>query len=93
MELPQKLTVQEYRTEYTDRQVPVTAGNLPIPAKLPVNRWDATLIFGGLSNFLCPMYQYQFPMYVSFPGWIFFCLLRSSSAAPRQQHPQSKIQF
>jgi hypothetical protein len=29
-------------------------------------------IFGGLSNFFCPMCQYQFPTYVSFPGWIFF---------------------
>jgi hypothetical protein len=24
---------------------PASAGNFPIPAKLPVNRWDATLVF------------------------------------------------
>ncbi len=39
MELPPNLTVQKYRTEYQ----PASAGNLPILAKLPVNRWDATL--------------------------------------------------
>ncbi len=39
MELPPNLTVQKYWTKYQ----PSSAGNLSIPAKLPVNRWDATL--------------------------------------------------
>ncbi len=39
MELPPKLTVQKIPTEYQ----PASAGNLPIPAKLPLNRWSTTL--------------------------------------------------
>jgi hypothetical protein len=46
MELPPNLTVQKYRTEYR----PASAGNLPIPAELPVNRWDATLKYSIFWN-------------------------------------------
>jgi hypothetical protein len=41
MELPPNLSVHKYQTEYQLE----SAGNLPIPAKMPVNRWDATLDF------------------------------------------------
>jgi hypothetical protein len=44
MEFPPNLTVQKYHTYNTEYQ-PVSAGNLPILAKLPKNRWDATLHF------------------------------------------------
>ena len=42
-ELPPNLTVQ--KIPYIPYQIyqPASAGNLPIPAKLPVNRWDTTL--------------------------------------------------
>ncbi len=44
MELPPNLTVQ--KIPYIPYQIyqPASAGNLPIPAKLPVNRWDTTLV-------------------------------------------------
>ncbi len=36
---------KSYSTQNTDRIYrPASASNLPIPAKLPVYRWDATLI-------------------------------------------------
>ena len=43
MELPPNLTVQ--KIPYIPYRIyqPASAGNLPIPAKLPVNRWDTTL--------------------------------------------------
>jgi hypothetical protein len=43
MELPPNLTVQ--KIPYIPYRIyqPASAGNLPIPVKLPVNRWDATL--------------------------------------------------
>ncbi len=46
-ELPPNLTVQ--KIPYIPYQIyqPASAGNLPIPAKLPVNRWDTTLVFWG----------------------------------------------
>ncbi len=45
MELPPNLTVQ--KIPYIPYRIyqPASAGNLPIPAKLPVNRWDTTLQF------------------------------------------------
>jgi hypothetical protein len=44
MELPPNLTVQ--KIPYIPYQIyqPASACNLPIPAKLPVNRWDTTLV-------------------------------------------------
>ncbi len=45
-ELPPNLTVQKIPyIPYRIYQPATSAGNLPIPAKLPVNRWDTTLIF------------------------------------------------
>ncbi len=41
MELPPNLTVQKIPNPIYQ---PTSAGNLPIPAKLPVNRWSTTLI-------------------------------------------------
>ncbi len=37
---PQIVQYKKYRTEYQ----PASAGNLPITAKLPVNRWSTTLV-------------------------------------------------
>jgi hypothetical protein len=44
MELLPNLTLQ--KIPYIPYQIYqlASAGNLPIPAKLPVNRWDATLL-------------------------------------------------
>ena len=43
LELPPNLTV--HKILYIPYQIyqPASASNLPIPAKLPVNRWDTTL--------------------------------------------------
>ncbi len=47
MELPPNLTVQKITyIPYRIYQL-ASAGNLPIPAKLPVNRWDTTLVFSA----------------------------------------------
>jgi hypothetical protein len=43
MELPPNLTVQKIPYIPYQRYEPASAGNLPIPTKLPVNRWDTTL--------------------------------------------------
>jgi hypothetical protein len=45
MELPPNLTIQ--KIPYIPYRIyqPASASNLPIPAKLPINRWDATLVF------------------------------------------------
>ncbi len=43
MELLPNLTVQKIPYIPYQRYQPTSAGNLPIPAKLPVNRWDTTL--------------------------------------------------
>ncbi len=53
MELPPNLTVQ--KIPYIPYRIyqPASAGNLPIPAKLPVNRWDTTLVFMDLKALLC----------------------------------------
>ncbi len=40
----QILQYKKYRTYHTEYQ-PASAGNLSILAKLPVNRWDTTLLF------------------------------------------------
>jgi hypothetical protein len=45
MELLPNLTVQKIPYIPYRKYQPASAGNLPIPAKLPVNRWDTTLIF------------------------------------------------
>jgi hypothetical protein len=47
MELPPLLTVQKILYIPYRIYQPASAGNLPIPAKLPVNRWDTTLYFWG----------------------------------------------
>jgi hypothetical protein len=49
-ELPPNLIVQ--KIPYIPYRIyqPASAGNLPIPAKLPVNRWDATLVFVEFGN-------------------------------------------
>jgi hypothetical protein len=49
-ELPLNLTVQ--KIPYIPYRIyqPASAGNLPIPAKLPVNRWDTTQIKTYLSS-------------------------------------------
>jgi hypothetical protein len=43
-ELPPNLTVQKIPYILYQIYQPASAGNLPIPAKLPVNRWDTTLL-------------------------------------------------
>jgi hypothetical protein len=50
MELPPNLTVYKKNRTYHTEYQPTRAGNLqlPIPAKPPVNKWDATLISPSL---------------------------------------------
>ncbi len=52
-ELPPNLTVQ--KIPYIPYQIyqPASAGNLPIPAKLPVNRWDTTLFRTRVKLVIC----------------------------------------
>ncbi len=51
MELPPNHTVQKIPYIPYGIYQPASAGNLPIPAKLPVNRWDTTLqIIQKLNN-------------------------------------------
>jgi hypothetical protein len=54
MELPPNLTIQ--KIPYIPYQIyqPASASNLPIPAKLPVNRWDTTLIDGQVKKIRSP---------------------------------------
>ncbi len=44
MELPPNLTVQKILYIPYRIYQPASASNLPIPAKLPVNRWDTILV-------------------------------------------------
>ncbi len=82
MELPPNLTVQ--KITYIPYRIyqPASAGNLPIPAKLPVNRWDTTLLF-------LPLFHHSHHIF----GWSWWsaALVHTIASSPMTPQPSAQV--